>query len=114
MRSIFLLIVAIGLFILITPFAIVFRLIRAVKFKESISDYLFTIALGIDQLGAAILYQKENWTVSSYTYLLCVKGKKFACKFMKLIDLFFGKEHCKQSFINESKEDLKEFRDTRI
>jgi len=111
-RALSLLIVAIALFIIIAPFALPFQLMRKAKRRESISDYLFTIAIGIDQLGGAILYEKENWTVSSYTYYLCSESRTFACRFNKIIDFLFGEWHCRDSYYRERREDSNEFKET--
>jgi len=70
------------------------------------------IALGIDQFGGSVLYGKENLTVSSYTHFLC-KTEGRLCWFEKLINIFFGKDHCKKSFDWEITSDKKELEEVR-
>ena len=92
--------------------------------KESVSDYLFTLILGQDQLGGSALYGTEDFTISSYTYYLHTKGNKYATHFMKFINaLSYGlayllykskmtskdkleaqREHCKNSYKKELEE----------
>lgn len=85
-----------------------FAIIRT-GFKQAwvdVAEYFTMVAVdGLDQLGATILYKVRDLTVSSYTFILCKNNK--ACKFEKVINLFFGKLHCKQSAQNE----LIEFKD---
>lgn len=78
------------------PIAFIINLFRY-KFSH---EYLFTIAVGIDQLGGSFLYNEEDWTVSSYTYYLCEYKHKM-CWFKKFIDFLFGKNHCERSYIWE-------------
>jgi len=95
-RSIFLLLVAIILFIIISPIAFIVNFIR----KPNKAEYLFNIAIGIDQLGGSILYNQPDWTVSSWTYYQSNRHKEHYY-FMKLIDLLFGKDHCRKSYVYE-------------
>ena len=105
LRNIFLLVLAVlalPLITLLIPIGFVLR-----KFD---TEYLKTVAIGIDQYGGSVLYNQENFTVSSYTYLLCrKKNNKLACYFMKFIDLLFGKDHCMKSFNWEIENDLSFF-----
>jgi len=109
-RSIFLLIIAIILFVLISPIAFTVNILRKLSNTKELSNYLFTIAIGIDQLGGSILYTQPDWTVSSWTYIQSKNHKEhYYFIFMKLIDFFFGKDHCKKSYEHEikvHKEDL--------
>ena len=99
MRAFILMLIAYVLVFTLAPFVIVWRSIKT-KDKKS---YWQSVAVGLDQSGGAILYGTEDWTVSSWTYYLCSKRKKY-CWFMGLIDLLFGKEHCKNSYLKEKKE----------
>jgi len=88
------------------------QLVRKSILKHSLSEYFKTIAIGLDQLGGSVLYNQEDWTVSSFTYFLCTyKQNKYACAFMKFIDLFFGNDHCRKSFENERNEFIKYVKD---
>ena len=71
-----------------------------------VSEYFITVAIGFDQAGGSVLYEEEDYTISSYTYMMCQKGKY--CWFMQLIDFLFGKEHCKRSYISEQNKIRKE------
>jgi hypothetical protein len=83
---------------------LILNVLRKIYRKENLSKYWLTVAIGFDQLGGSILYGEENWTVSSWTYLLSTNGNKYALRFMRFIDLLFGQNHCLQSFLNESKQ----------
>ena len=96
-HSIFILALATVLFCLLSPFIFIWKII----FTKDRDGYLYKIAIGIDQLGGCLLYEEEDWTVSSYTYYLCDKGNEKACIFLRIIDILFGKEHCKKSFKKE-------------
>lgn len=101
-KSAFLLIVAVILIVILS--APVFVVVSATKIAQGrLSKYLKTVAIGLDQLGGSILYEKEDWTVSSYTYFLAkrnqMQGRYYY--FMKFIDTFFGKNHCRNAYIWE-------------
>jgi len=99
MRAFFLMIVAYVLVFTLTPFVVFVNGFR----KKNKTSYFERVAIGLDQAGGSVLYGTEDWTVSSWTYYLCSKRKKY-CWFMGLIDLLFGKEHCKNSYLKEKKE----------
>ena len=101
-KQLWLLLVATILFIPIAP--IVF-IINSLRFFNH--DYWLQVAIGIDQLGGSILYNEEDWTISSYTYFLCIVYRKY-CWFMRFIDFWFGKGHCENSFKHEKQKLLKE------
>lgn len=63
-------------------------------------NYFFKIAMGLDQLGGSILFNKINWTVSVYTgYLVYIKKDKKWEWFAKLINfLFQDSKHCKKAY----------------
>lgn len=99
--------------IIFTPIVVAFNSIRKAYRNESVSRYLKDAAIGFDQAGGSVLYQQENFTISSYTYFLCkYKNNQYACKFMKLIDFIFGKKHCKRAYeweIRNDRQDLMQF-----
>ncbi len=102
LHNLFLLIVAIILFVPTAPIVFLVNSIRWFK-----RDYWLIVAIGIDQLGGSILYGEEDWTISSYTHFLCFKYGRF-CWLEKFINFWFGEGHCERSYINEQKKMLKE------
>ncbi len=104
-RAALLFLIAYAVVMTATPFVVLYKVITSWKRKERLTDILFTMAIGFDQAGGSVLYEQENFTVSSYTYYLCTKQKKL-CWFMKFIDLIFGKDHCKKSYEWEVKNDM--------
>jgi len=102
-RNSFLLIFAWVVVTLLSPFIF---FINVFRFYNKLSRYLWTISIGLDQLGGSILYNEEDWTVSSYTYYLCEYKHEF-CWFMKFINFLFGKDHCKNSYEWEKDENKK-------
>jgi hypothetical protein len=80
---------------------VLYRLLFKVRSRQAFKDYMFAIAIGLDQLGGSYLYGKPDWTVSSYTHYLTCKGNMRAYRFRQFIDFFFGKNHCRDSYINE-------------
>lgn len=103
MKSFLLMFIAILIISVASVPAIILNTTRKVYRRESISKYLFTVAIGFDQAGGSILYGQEDWTVSSWTYYLSTQNNKSAIQFMRFIDAIFGHEHCKKSFEWESK-----------
>lgn len=98
LKSIFFVLIAFILLIILGPIAFIANLI----FRKNKADYLFNIAIGIDQLGGSILYNQPDWTVSGWTYHQFNKtGHLEYYIFMRLIDFFFGKDHCKEAYYNE-------------
>ena len=102
LKQAWLLLIAVILFLPVTPIVFVINAIRWIK-----KGYLLNVAIGIDQLGGSLLYNEQDWTISSYTYFLCQTEKRF-CRFKKFINFFFGKGHCERSFRDEKKEIEKE------
>ena len=103
MKSFALMILAIILIVILSMPALVLNTIRKVYRSETIEDYFYVVALGFDQLGGSLLYGQEDWTVSSWTYHLAINKQNYnAVQFMTLIDFFFGKNHCQNSFIKEA------------
>ncbi len=73
---------------------------KAIK-KESISQYLFSILLGVDQLGGSIIYGLEDWTISSVAHFDAKNNhNKWFERFINTL-FFWEKEHCKNSFEKE-------------
>jgi len=111
MKALFLFLLAYCLVIMLTPFVFIFNIIRLYLVGVNIISYIDISAIGFDQAGGAVLYGKENYTISSYTHYLCeYKGSK--CLFERFINFFFGQDHCKKSFEWEcvkDKKDLQEF-----
>ena len=104
LHSFFLLLLATILFLIASPFVFIYNTIRLWK-----TDYWLQVAIGIDQLGGSLLYNEQDYTISSYTFYLCRFYKKF-CWFEKFINFFFGKGHCERSFRDEQKEIIEEAR----
>ena len=111
MRALFLFLLAYCLVIVLTPFVFMCNIIYKYIHQHPIREYVETSAIGFDQAGGAVMYGKENYTISSYTHYLCgYKGAK--CWFERFINFFFGQDHCKKSFEWEcvkDDEDLQEF-----
>ena len=101
MKSFVLMLIAIGIILIVTIPVIVLNIVRKVYRRESMHDYFFTIAVGFDQVGGSILYGQEDWTISSWTYILSYRGSKSAQVFMKVIDSIFSELHCQNSFNTE-------------
>lgn len=104
MKSFALMLIAMLLILVLSVPAIVLNITRKIFRKESISEYFKVIAIGFDQVGGSILYGQEDWTVSSWTYWLEIKGNREARYFRKFIDFFFGGDHCENSFIYEAQQ----------
>lgn len=102
MKSFLLMLIALIVITIVTLPVIIGNTIRKVYRRESIHDYFFTIAIGFDQAGGSILYGQEDWTVSSWTYVLAYRGNKEAQRFMKIINFIFGENHCEKSYLWES------------
>ena len=106
MKEFLLFVIAFVLFTILSPIIFVANVIRKIIRREDLGRYFIDCAIGLDQAGGSILYQQENFTISSYTFFLCRFYKnKYACKFMKLINFLFGEEHCKNSYVWEKRND---------
>lgn len=101
-KQLWFLFIAFTLVTVLAPFVFV---INTIKFWNS--NYWFQVAIGLDQLGGSILYNEEDYTVSSYTFMKCHYYKRM-CWFMKFIDFLFGKSHCQRSFTHEQNKIRKE------
>jgi len=107
-------------FMIIVPI----NMLRHIVLSFDISEYLYTLLKGLDQLGGSIIYGTEDYTISSWTYYLYKKkGNIYAKYFMALIDglamgmsyilyklgtlseedYLWNKNHCQNSFIDETK-----------
>ena len=99
----FLFLFALVLIVVLSPIVLFFQVLRKVFFfkEESVGKYIHTVAISLDQLGAALIYGEEDWCVSSlayYDYKYENKNKWF----MHFINFLFNdKEHCKVSFETE-------------
>ena len=102
LKQLWFLFIAIVLFF---PTAPIIFLVNSIRFFNQ--NYWFQVAIGIDQLGGSILYNEEDWTISSYTHYLCVKYDKY-CWFRNFIDFWFGKGHCAKSYKHEKQKIIKE------
>jgi len=81
--------------------------------RNNLFKYLKTIAITIDQVGAAVLYGVEDFTVSSWTHYRARQGNVESIIFEKFINLLawpFQKNHCETSYNNEI-EELKKYKD---
>jgi len=104
--SVFLLLIAGVLTSILAPICFVGNIIRKLALHligrstpfESLTNYFRVVALGFDKLGGAVIYAKEGWTVSSRTGYLSAKGYKYPAMFEKLINMFFGEDHCWNSY----------------
>lgn len=69
-------------------------------FRFPFKEYLYTISIGLDQLGGSLFYNKMNWTVSGYTgYLVDIENKKQYKILYDLINfLFQDKNHCTNAY----------------
>jgi hypothetical protein len=103
MKNFLLMILAILLVSVFSIIGIIINTVRKLYRLDNISDYFKTVALGFDQVGGSIIYGKEDWTVSSWTYYLHRLGNIYATCFMKVIDFFFGELHCEESFRDEAR-----------
>lgn len=100
MKNLYLAILAYIIVTLTAAPLLVYRVFATKSFSE-FSDYMFSIAIGLDQLGGSLLYGKPDWTVSSYTHFLAINGSRGAYRFRSFIDFFFGENHCRDSYLRE-------------
>jgi len=101
MRAFSLMMVAVVLTLLIAPIAWVMQHIRYPLIGRPLPMLYWDTAIGLDQLGGAILYGEPDWTISSRTYWLANRGNRWARGFEQFINLFFGAGHCQKSYQNE-------------
>jgi len=101
MKNLFLVFIAAIIVAVTAPLVIPYKLIIAKRSAISRKEYLFNLAIGLDQFGGSYLYGKPDWTVSSYTHYLSINGSYSATKFQAVIDFVFGENHCRNSYRNE-------------
>jgi hypothetical protein len=115
LKQLMLLLVAYILVVVLFPIVVVVTILYKIYNKSDndiyskISKYLNVCAIGLDQAGGAAIYEKENYTISSYTYFLCKTGSSNSCMFSSVIDFIFGKNHCMNSYIWEIDADKKDY-----
>ena len=108
MRAFLLMFVALALTILLTPAIWLAQHIRYPLIGRPLTRLWWDTAIGLDQLGGAILYGEPDWTISSRTYWLghlalgvSSRTRALARAFERVIDFFFGMGHCARSYDNE-------------
>ena len=107
--NLFLFIIAYVIVTVAAPIVLFANIIRKAILGQDPIEYIKVASIGLDQAGGSILYEQENFTVSSFTYFLCAKkNNPYACWFMKFIDLLFGKDHCKNAYYWEIENDRKD------
>lgn len=104
------------IFIIFSPIIYLIKFIHYIIISKSFKEfnskiYKFNMKFmsGINQAGGSVLYEQENFTISAWSYKSSLEGNKFA-KFMKvLINMlfFWQKDHCKNAYIWEVKNDKK-------
>ena len=102
MKSFLLMLLALIIITIVTLPLIAVSVIRRLLGHGGLDDYFMVVAIGFDQLGGSILYGQEDWTVSSWTYVLAYRENKEAQRFMKIINFIFGENHCEKSYLWES------------
>ncbi len=101
MRNFALMLLACILLIPLAPLALSGQIIRHIIMRKPLGNLWWSTAIGLDQLGGSILYGEPDWTISSRTWWLADRGNRWARGFMRIINLFFGKNHCQNSYRNE-------------
>jgi len=101
MKQFLLMLVAIALTLILLIPAVLGQIIRHLITDRALPDLWWDIAIGLDQLGGAVLYGEPDWTVSSRTFYLRSRGNRYAAMFERLINAFFGKDHCEIAYDNE-------------
>lgn len=102
MKNLVLLIIAAAFFVLIAPIAFILQTLRFAILRKDVEQFFFNVAIGIDQVGGSIIYNEQDWTVSSCTGFHAARGNKYAQRFEKVINFLFGKNHCYNAFLWES------------
>ncbi len=101
MRAFALMLVALALTILLAPAIWLAQHVRYPLIGRPLSRLWWDTAIGLDQLGGAILYGEPDWTISSRTHWLARRGNRWARMFERVIDMFFGPGHCARSYRHE-------------
>ena len=117
LKMLLLVLIATALVIALAPLLFVLQTLRTAWRGENIAQYFKTVALGLDQLGGSIIYNDEDWTISSMSYAKATIGREpHAIIFMSVIDLlafiFTGqREHCRKSHENELEKTMRDIDD---
>lgn len=72
-------------------------------YRGNLARYLKTVGVSIDQVGAALVYDVEDWTLSSVTHFYArdyLAARLFE-RFIDLLALPFEPEHCGESYRRE-------------
>jgi len=107
MRAFLLMLFALAVMLTLGPIVWLIQHIRYPLIGRPLSRLYWDTAIGLDQLGGAILYGEPDWTVSSRTYWLAHvhRGhpleRRLALAFEWLIDGLFGRGHCRRSYEHE-------------
>ena len=108
LKAFALMLVALVLLLTLGPVVWLVQHIRYPLIGRSLERLYWDTAIGLDQLGGAILYGEPDWTISSRTYYLAhVRHgagdveRWLALAFERLIDALFGRGHCRKSYENE-------------
>jgi hypothetical protein len=67
---------------------------------KSVAQYLLNIAVGIDQLGNALLFGDPHSTISARAYVASLKGERWGCVLCGLLSRI-QKNHCALSYANQ-------------
>ena len=107
-------ILSLALLLMLYPLGIIYQLTKfTIKLDlNGMSLYFRHLALANDQVGATVLYNTVDWTVSSYTYILHLQNNIYASSFMIFIDtmaklLGDDANHCKISYHSDLAQHLK-------
>ena len=103
MRSFALMLIAAVLIVTLSLPLLIGQTVRFFIIRKPLTYLWWVTAIGLDQLGGSILYNKPDWTISSRTYWLRSQGNQYAAWFERFINLFFGKNHCENSYKTEIK-----------
>ena len=101
MKAFLLMLLALVLMLVLGPLVWLAQHVRYPLMGRSLTRLWWDTAIGLDQLGGAILYGEPDWTISSRTHWLARRGNRWARMFERVIDMFFGPGHCARSYDNE-------------
>jgi len=101
MRSFALMLIAATLIALLFLPLLIGQTVRFFIMREPLTKLWWAVAIGLDQLGGSILYGEPDWTISSRTYWLRNNGNRYAAWFERFINVFFGGNHCQESYQKE-------------
>lgn len=96
-------IVAILLMIATSPIVLLYKSIKKGFSKnEKLGAYYYQLAVSTSQYYASFLYETEDWTTSSTSWIRRDSKKVNALRVFT--DFLLGKDHCKNSYENERRE----------